>query len=216
MVGHRTRSALCRRAGKHMAGYPGLTGQKRSLHGCRTRFSPNWIGPQGIIPATSDHVDMKLWGDVAECSGIHLLDRPIQIFAKLSNGQCDLNDLCHQQGPIRRFEVVQLTGTLPAGDQDQPRKAGIIHQPDVTQIQGCNLYAVGQKTGIGFENGVHEALVSKGSLVVGVQAGACAQGQVPWPPGWIVSVQAEDDTGLVGHNLERRLKRKSGGLNLVF
>ena len=94
---------------------------------------PDRIGPQGVVAATADDMDVKLGRDIAQGGDVQLVDGRIAQGAQFTHQGAGADDLLAQKGALVGRQVFQLDRAGDSRQQDQPGKAGVVLKPDMAQ-----------------------------------------------------------------------------------
>ena len=100
----------------------------RLAHRPRRALTPDRIGPGGIGGEAGDDVDMELGHLIAEGGDIHLVRLEGLLHQRRGPG-----DLLDQRGAIRGWQVMDLPEVRARRHQDDPGKAGVVHQQQTAE-----------------------------------------------------------------------------------
>ncbi len=81
--------------------------------------------PSRIANSPRDNVQVKLTNDVAKRGDIDLV-RPHVTFQEPRGAA----RLVHQLRLVRKIKIHQFDESLPSGNENEPRPAGVVHQQD--------------------------------------------------------------------------------------
>jgi DNA invertase Pin-like site-specific DNA recombinase len=100
---------------------------------------PDRTGPGRIVRAAAHDMDVQLGRDIAQGPDVQLVDRKAQRRPDRSHGGSGQDDLFHQLDAVSGVQLLELAQPGPAGDQDQPRIAGVVLQARLAQWQVGDL-----------------------------------------------------------------------------